>query len=370
MIYFTFDQNPWVASTWAICGPVDPIACDTMPPAVGPSSTSLHTGWLDWPEEDAAPERPEPAVLPDGINDAFLRTARRRLLDAEQGKEIAWHARSRLAAHGFGWDQLADLPLGVITTRRAMFDDLCGAGFSATEIRHSRLLSDPRLPGRIVGPICDATGTIVSFWARESDEGLPRHLFLTRHWRRSAPLVGLETALAAAAQERHGLVVVEDPLDALLLRSAGLTNVAAIAGRGSELSPRCWQRLAQLEVARVTLVLNHEPGALDELSAARANHRRVADAPELFFVHPERLTPFASPGDLVHARGIPAFRTLLEQAWRLAHAAPEVDEEPAPAVQAEPAAAEAAVETPVVQRRPQGDCPFHFCGETDCFCFD
>jgi len=157
------------------------------------------------------------------------------------------------------------------------------------------------------------------------------------------------------------------------LRSVGLTNVAAIAGRGSELSPRCWQRLAQLEVARVTLVLNHEPGALDELSAARANHRHVADAPELFFLHPERLAPFANPGELVHARDIHAFRAILEQAWRLAHVTAETEEAPASAAQPEPVAPVAAVEPPeppVVRRRASHECPFHFCGETDCFCFD
>jgi hypothetical protein len=371
MIQFSLDQNPWVESTWAIPLSGVPVACEAVPLAVGPTSTMLCAGWLDPPAEAA--ERPADAPLPlcDGIREVFLCTARRLLLEAEQDQEIAWHARSRLAAHGFGWSELAELPLGVITTRRRMFEDLRGAGRSAAEIRDSRLLSDPRLPGRIVGPICDPWGTIVSFWAREPDDRSPRHLFLTGQWRRIAPLVGLETALTAAAEDRLGLVVVEDPLDALLLHSHGLMNVAAIAGRGSELSPRCWQRLAALEVSRVTLVLNNEPGALEELSAARENHRQVADAPELFFVLPERLAPWTSPGELVHARDMQAFRALLEQAWRLAHAAPEADEEssPLPPPPA-PAACSAVVEAPAGGGPKRGDCPFHFCGETDCFCFD
>lgn len=301
----------------------------------------------------------------DSIHQAFQRAVRQMLIDAKEGEEIAWHARSRLAIHGFGWSELAELPMGLITTRRAMFDDLRRDGHGVAEIRRSRLLSDPRLPGRIVGPICEPAGGIVSFWARDPDDGLPLYLFLNRHWRRIAPLVGLETALAAAAHDRHGLVVVEDPLDALLLRARGMANVAAIAGRGSDLSPRCWARLAALDIARVTLVLSNRPGALVELSEARENHRRVANAPQLFFLLPERLAPWIGPGDLVRERGVPAFRELLDQAWRLAHASADHDDEPEP-----PVPVVAVVETPVATRRSHGDCPFHFCGETDCFCFD
>jgi hypothetical protein len=408
MIYLFNEQNPWVASTWVLSGSTEPPACDITPAAVGPTYTAVCGRGLDSTEvpDCGAVARPEPAsaippLLSDRIHDVFQRAARRMLVAADDGQEIAWHARSRLAAHGFGWNELAALPLGLITTRRAMFNDLRSVGYGVSEIRHSHLLSDPRLSGRIVGPICDPQGTIISFWAREPDDAPPRHLFLNRHWRRAAPLVGLETALAAATHDRHGLVVVEDPLDALLLRSHGMANVAAIAGRGSELSARCWARLAALDVTRVTLVLTNTALALDELSAARKNHRQVPQAPELFFLLPERLAPWNNPGEFVRSQGIEAFRALLEQAWRLARVGIDHDEPPElppapvepvaeapvaelptvelPAVQlptvelpiAEPPAVELPVVEPRVARRPQrGDCELHRCGETDCFCFD
>ena len=215
------------------------------------NSQEICVGWLlEPPANETA----------DDIREAFLRSARRLLLDAAEAEEIGRHARPTVPARPERED-LSRLPLGLITTRRAMSDELCTAGLPSWEIRRSHLLSDPRLSGRVVGPICDPSGLIVSFWAWQPDELPPRHLFLNRHWRRWAPLVGLETALTTAAGDPHGLVVVEDPLDAMLLWTRGMDNVAAIAGRGSELSPGCWRRLASLGVGRVTLVLDNDPAA-------------------------------------------------------------------------------------------------------------
>jgi len=335
----TVDASPWIASHWALAVPICPIV----------NSEEICAGWLEGPDRSAS-------GLSDDIREVFLRTARGLLLDADRAEEIGRHARARLEDRGLAKEDLSRLALGLITTRRAISDELRLAGFPSWEIRRARLLSDPRLLGRIVGPICEPAGPIVSFWAWQPDDLSPRHLFLNRHWRRWAPLVGLETALAAAAGERHGLVVVEEPLDAMLLWARGMPNVAAIAGRGSELSPRCWRRLAALGVRRVTLVLNDDQAARAHLDAARDNHRRVPEAPELFFVLPERLAPWATPGDLVRSWGVESFRAILEHAWGLAEASPdEAEESPPP---------------PVAEAVGRGDCELHRCGETDCFCFD
>lgn len=359
MISVDLNGSPWVESHWALASPLPaPAECPIVAAQPAPPIVKMCAGWLAEP----------PSSPTSDIREVYLQTARALLLAPDLAEEIGRHARARLRERALDKSDLACLPLGLIITRRAMSDTLRAAGFASCEIRQARLLSDPRLPGRVVSPICDADGLIVSFWAWQPDDLAPRYLFLNRHWRRWAPLVGLETALRAAAHARHGLIVVEDPLESLLIRARGMQNVAAIAGRGRELTAWCWRRLAELGVARVTLVLNDYPGAMENLAAARESHRAVPGAPDLFFVLTERLAPWSTPGDLVHDRGIEALRALLDHAWRLTDSDAEPVEEPHEEI-ASPPPAEVQL-APQPARRARGDCEIHRCGETDCFCFD
>ena len=97
---------------------------------------------------------------------------------------------------------------------------------------------------------------------------------------------------------------------------------------------------------------------------------------ELFFVLPERLAPWNTPSELVRSQGVEAFVALLDHAWGLACTDGDAAEEPEPprAATVEPLPSIEAVEpapSPVPARPSQrGECLFHRCGETDCFCFD
>ena len=131
---------------------------------------------------------------------------------------------------------------------------LAQADFTREEIRTSGLLADPRLPGRLVGPITDQTGRIVSFWAWDPTGQPPRWLYLKQDWKRQVGLYGIDVALPATADGTRNLLVVEEILDALLLHSHGLLQAAAIGGSAREMTSDRWHRLAAMGVRCATLI--------------------------------------------------------------------------------------------------------------------
>lgn len=208
----------------------------------------------------------------------------------DSGVTDCQHARRAIAvlhAQGFDIQCLGRLPIGLLTSLAPIRHELLRAGFSVSEIRASKLLADCRLPGRLIGPIRDPHGRIVSFWARSVDDSHARDLFLDGQWKTSTAVVGLEIALAANV-DCH-MVLVEDVLDALLLQAAGMGNVAAIGGSAREMTARRWQRLAELGVARVTLALRSSQGRRVALHAALAAAYRAKAAPDVWFLPPDLL---------------------------------------------------------------------------------
>ena len=69
-------------------------------------------------------------------------------------------------------------------------------------------------------------------------------------------LFGLDLALPAVAGGRRDLLVVEDLWDALLLHADGWAAVGAIGNSPAEVGPRRWERLDELGIHRVTLVVD------------------------------------------------------------------------------------------------------------------
>ena len=73
---------------------------------------------------------------------------------------------------------------------------------------------------------------------------------------RGTGLFGLDVALAAVAGSGRDLLVVEDLWDALLLQARGWAAVAAVGNSPAEIDSRRWERLDELGIHRVTLMVD------------------------------------------------------------------------------------------------------------------
>ncbi len=220
-------------------------------------------------------------------------------------------ARAWLVDQGFDPASLGDLPIGLFVEGEAIRRGLLAAGFTVEEIEASALAADPRLVGRLVGPIRDRWGRIRSFWARHPDDRPPKFLFKGQ-WKEEVGLFGLDAALHPAAGERGDLIVVERLLDALLLQSRGLRNVAAVGGPPRELGKRRWQRLWGLGVRR--LILAFEPAAhgSDGILAALQSAFRVRHTVEEYVLLPKSLRGYSSLAELTRAKGLAALQAIFE----------------------------------------------------------
>jgi len=240
--------------------------------------------------------------------------------DALQGAARA-QAEAFLQRRGFEPDAWHGLPLGLVPDLAVLKNRLTSAGFRWAEINASRLLADRRLPGRLIGPIRGRWGQIESYWAWQFSDVGPRCLFLRRGWRQRVPLYGLDHALMPVSGGQEELLVVEDLFDALLLRSLGLNNTAAICGTGHEIDSLAWEQLAAEGVRRVTLAPGVSRESQAGLWAAVEANFAAARAPELFILTAERLEQYGSlvelarhwPTESVQAlilqRRVPAYRS-------------------------------------------------------------
>ena len=300
------------------------------------------------------------------LSEAFSQAARRFLLEASGQGGACAAAHRFLKALGFDMERLDRLPAGFCPDCPAMKDSLAQAGFTSDEIDASELAADPRLAERLLGPIRDPEGSIRGFWARHPQGKRPQYLFKGK-WKELVPAVGLEVALPALDNGRLPLILVESPLDALLLQFYGFLHVAAIGGDAGQMTRRRWECLARLGVRRVILVLRTDEIGRRGAAAALDSAARAKAAPEVSVLTPERLDGLIGPGDFVRARGVPAFRALFEPVVEPPPVASEPPPPPPP-----PPPAPAPPPAPPVRRRRQksGFCELHQCEETDCFCFD
>jgi hypothetical protein len=225
----------------------------------------------------ALPTHSDPAV--DSLREAFFRHAQ-ALLAASDDRDDAWRAaRACLHQRGFDLRKIEHSPLGYFPAVEPLWRCLLNDGFAADEIRASNLLADSRLPGRLIGPIRGADRRIESFWARQP-QNLDRCLYLSTEWKEQAGLFGLDVALPAVAGGRRDLLVVEDIWDALLLQAHGWAAVGAIGNSPAEIGPQRWERLDELAIHRVTLLVDslhdsHE-AAVAAIRQAAASRRGPA----------------------------------------------------------------------------------------------
>lgn len=237
----------------------------------------------------------------DGLREAYFRQTQAQLAasadlpEAKCWRDDAWRA-ARGCLHQWGFDlrKLEQLPLGYFPSAEPIWHGLLRDGFSADEIRASNLLADSRLPGRVVGPIRDASRRIVSFWAKQPQH-LEHSLYLSSDWKEQAGVFGLDEAYPVVAYGRHDLVLVEDFWDAILLHSHGCLGVGAIGTSPAEIGPRRWERLDELGIHRVTLVVDsfHDSHEACVAAVRQAAFSRRGPA---IYVLPPAAGPKACPG--------------------------------------------------------------------------
>ena len=319
--------------------------------------------------------------------EAFSLHAHLVLLDQPGPAGVAKAAREFLAEQGFDLSALDELPMGLFVDRRRVGEQLEQMGFSAAEIAASQLAADPRLEGRLVGPIRGPDGRIESFWARHPGDRRPRYLFKGK-WKESVGLFGLDAALRPAAAGREHLVIVEQLLDALLFQSRGLGNVAAIGGPAHALTPQRWERLATLGVRRITVAVAVDQQEWDRVLSTLKATFPTRSGPEVFLL-PPGILPRGGVARWVRDRGVDALRSLLEaaavhvdrcQAAETLKRCQAVAEDrlsaPALHVVAEPSAEPgdanpvAGPGTAAACPSMEGTCRVHHCAHTECFCFD
>ena len=318
------------------------------------------------------------------------------LRDSLHAGEARSAARGALREWGFDPDRLNGVPVGLFLDRATVQKGLSEAGFSTDMIRAAKVMADARLPGRLVGPVRDPDGRIVSFWARDPRDVRQKDLYLRANWKESVPLFGLDVALRAA--QGHGLlIVVEDLLDALLFHDRGVCNVAAIAGPLHEMTATRWDRLGTFGLQAVVLAPNAD-GPDDRHAEILDVLRRAfrTASPEIFVLPPADLDGMARPAEFVRRRGRAEFLALLERFcisagqykalsvqlsfWEvpprpkplpMPEPPPQPEPEPEPLPESEPSPRrEPAAEVWVGRAARDGYCKLHRCAENDCFCFD
>lgn len=288
---------------------------------------------------------------------------------------------------GFDLRRLKSLPIGLFTNPPEMKDGLLNAGFSKNEIVASGLTGDPRLAERLIGPIRDLRGRIVSFWARHPQDIAPKYLFLNRNWRDQVPAFGLDAARSGLSDAANELLLVEDLLDAILLQSAGLPQVAAALGFSRYFAKTRWEHLARLGVERVTLVPGDDGGALVRAASARDAALHSGPAPEVFLLLPESIGCVKNLAGIIRQTSRDSF-----WAWLKYNRVPRTDDLAESARYMTPMAGDAdwmpdlpeddsddpEMPSPVEHnhvepQRPSslsGLCPLHFCDPMFCFCWD
>ncbi len=252
--------------------------------------------------------------------ESFWRLAQNTLL-SPSGKK----ARDYLTTQrGFEEGELQ--AFGLCPPLKTLGKSLEAAGFNAQEIAASGLLRDSRWEGRVLVAWRDWRGEIGTFAARDlTPGGEPgsKYLYLSNQhgWARKKSellLFGLDSALPAARKAGF-LWVVEGIFDALLLQARGVENVAAIGGGGQELSANKLEKLTELGVTHLTLLLDNDahtdgswPGLEGSLAVARTV-RNAQNVPAVNVVHPKCLGDCKDPDAFVRAHGTQAFNALHEE---------------------------------------------------------
>ncbi|MCA9268383.1 MAG: DUF2934 domain-containing protein [Planctomycetales bacterium] len=204
------------------------------------------------------------------------------------------------------------LPLGVYPSATAVHEHLLACGFTQEEIDVAAVVSDARLPGRVVIPWRDSLGRIATIIAEDissDDRSATRRLYVKGGQRPAA--FGLDVALRPASGGVDELILVDHPLDVVFLQQNGLPNVAMMAGPNKTPLKQDWEVLGDLGLGNVTLAL------CDDTQAAARTCKSLLDACQCSGAPQALALPFGSletchgAGDFARRHGLAKLMHLL-----------------------------------------------------------
>jgi hypothetical protein len=128
--------------------------------------------------------------------------------------------REHLQRHcGIDVTRTDHLPLGVFPSPVAVHEHLLRCGFTEDEIKTAAVVSDTRLPGRVIIPWRDSLGRIATIIAEDvnsEDATSGRRLYIKGTGRPA--VFGLDVAFRPAAGGVDELILVDNPLDVIFFQ--------------------------------------------------------------------------------------------------------------------------------------------------------
>ena len=221
--------------------------------------------------------------------------ANKRLFAANEAAAVYYHdvllnsasARQYVAGRGITDETMRRFLLGLAPeASEAMSKHVLGQGFSRDELLAAGLLYEPesgptrdRYRGRLMFPIRDNEGRVVSFGARGLHaDAVPKYLNgpQTDLFDKGSTLYSMPDAAAAIRREQQA-VVVEGYVDVVIAHQAGFQNV--VATLGTSITDRHLRQLARLAPSICLALDGDEAGQHAALRGAEVIGLRAVERP-------------------------------------------------------------------------------------------
>jgi DNA primase len=253
-------------------------------------------------------DRPEPPDRRAELLESFAELCARELM-SDRGAS----ARDYLIGRGLSDDEIRHSGLGLVPEQASIRSELSRAGYRASEITSSGVVTDSRWTGRVSGPWRNERGHVGTLWARaiEPDVGASdtRYLYLKGASRSGLPPYGMTDVLNGSFESRRELVLVEGFFDLHQLRTHGFGSVAALGGLS--VAPATFERLASLGVEHVTFNLDGDAPGIRAAARAIEQAGRAQASPSVYVVDPGLMGAAKDPDALVRAQGIDGWTAIL-----------------------------------------------------------
>ncbi len=284
------------------------------------------------------------AASREEIEQAILQEKRDHVLEAlfsfAQGSlqdEPGRYARGFLARQiGFPLDKLAEMDIGFYPSVNEVQNALAEAQFNSEyDQNHAEVLGfyHPKWEGRIIGPVWDVSGTrVVNLWGRypgETPVGESEYVSLNRP-DPSQPFGGKEFPIGinhAAHLKRKNLLLIENPVHALMVRSMGVDDPFPLSA-GGKLTREQAQTLQKYLQRSGNLILNfdYDPNLTDiHTITNEAIESLSGNTYPLYVVDPVEMAGKGhyprkvDPASYIRTKGVQNYRVLLSKRTDVHH---------------------------------------------------